>query len=276
MNANEWTASLREPLADLGRRGLEFLPAVLAALLLLVVGWLVARLLRSWTARSMARLNRLFAGRAVEQDLKETGADRLAPEVVGLVVFWLVFLVFLAAAGEVLGLAVVTTGLSQLAQYLPNILGAMLVLLTGFVLASLARRALIRAAASARVAYGAALGRATYVVILLVAGVIALDQLGIDSELLIVSTNIIVASVVGGTALAFALGARSTVSNILALHYLAQTYRVGQRIRLGDLEGEIAEFKKTGVVVASGDGRVLVPAQEFSERRSVLLGEAER
>ena len=80
---------------------------------------------------------------------------------------------------------------------------------------------------------------------------------------------------VGGSALAFALGSRTAVANILALHYVAQSYKVGQRVRLGDLEGEIVEFKKTAVVVATADGLVLVPAQEFSERRSTLVGGSE-
>ncbi len=276
MITDEWFASLSQPLEELARRGLEYLPSVLGAILLLAIGWLIARLLRSWTARSLARLHRLFAGRAVGQELKASGADRVASEAASLIVFWLVFLVFLAAAGEVLGLPVVTTGLSRLAQYLPNILGAVLVVLAGLVLANLVRGAVARTAATTKLSYGGVLSQSARVIILLVAGVIALDQLGIDSQLLIVSMNILIASVIGGTALAFALGSRATVSNILALHYLTQTYKVGQRIRVGELEGEIVEFKKIGVVLASAEGLVLVPAQEFSEQRSTLLTEAER
>jgi len=276
MNSDEWFAPLSRAMNELAGRVLEYLPSILGAVLLLVIGWLVARLVRAWTARSLARLNRLLVGRAVEQELKASGADRLASEAASLIVFWLVFLVFLAAAGEVLGLVVVTTGLSRLAQYLPSILGAVLVVLAGLVLANLARGAVSRAAASAGLGYGPVLGQSARVIIFLVAGVIALDQLGVDSQLLIVSTNILIASVIGGGALAFALGSRTAVSNILALHYLTQTYKPGQRIRLGDVEGEIVDFKKNGVVLASADGLVLVPAQEFSERRSTLLAEVER
>jgi len=107
--------------------------------------------------------------------------------------------------------------------------------------------------------------------LLLVVAVVAIDQVGIDSQLLIVATEILIASVIGGAALAFALGSRTTVGNILALHYLAQVYKVGQRVRLDDLEGEIVELKKTGVVIDSPAGRVFVPAREFSEKRSTLV-----
>lgn len=276
MSSNEWSEFLSQAANDLGRQALEYLPNVLGAALLLGIGWLVARLVRALTTRSLARLNRLLAGRTIGQELKTSGADRLASEAASLIVFWIVFLVFLAAAGEVLGLAVVTTGLSRLAQYLPDIFGAVLVILAGLVLANVARGVVGRAAASAGLGHGPVLGQSAHVIILLVAGVIALDQLGVDSQLLTVSTNILIASVIGGTALAFALGSRTAVSNILALHYLTETYRSGQRIRLGDLEGEIVEFKKNGVVLACSDGLVLVPAQEFSEQRSTLLDEVRR
>lgn len=276
MNRSQWVVSLGEAMNEFARRTLEYLPNVLAAILLLVVGWFVARLLRAWTTRSLTRLKRFTAGRAIEQELKTSGADQLASEATGLIVFWLVFLAFLAAAGEVLELAVVTTGLSRMAQYMPNIFGAVAVVLAGLVLANVARGAIRRAAESARLGYGPMMGQTAHVAILLVAGVVALDQLGVESQLLIVSTNILIASAIGGTALAFALGSRTAVSNILALHYVTQNYKPGQRIRLGDIEGEIVEFKKNGVVLACVDGLVLVPAQEFSEQRSTLLAELER
>jgi hypothetical protein len=57
------------------------------------------------------------------------------------------------------------------------------------------------------------------------------------------------------------------------MHYVVQVYRPGQRIRIDDLEGEIAEFKKTGVLIDTPAGRVFVPAHEFREKRSTLVDE---
>jgi len=48
---------------------------------------------------------------------------------------------------------------------------------------------------------------------------------------------------------------------------------VGQRIRVGEVQGRIAQIKTTGVVIDTPDGRVFVPAKEFSETISVLLNE---
>jgi hypothetical protein len=266
-----YIASLGDALAATWQKVLTHLPSVAGAALLLLVGWLVAKLLRALTERSLSRLAALAAGRRIEQEMHAAGVDRLAGKAAGVIVFWLVFVLFLAAAGEFLGLAVITTGLNRLTEYLPTILGAVLILVLGLVAGNVVRAAVTRAAARGGLAYGETLGQLVRGVILLVVAVVAIDQVGIDSQLLIVATEILIASVIGGAALAFALGSRTTVGNILALHYIAQVYKVGQRVRLDDLEGEIVELKKTGVVIDSPAGRVFVPAREFSEKRSTLV-----
>ncbi len=76
-----------------------------------------------------------------------------------------------------------------------------------------------------------------------------------------------------GGVLTFALGARTTVANILACHYLQKTYKLGHRVRVGGFQGEIVEITATTVVLEAEEGRVSVPASVFGEETSVLLGE---
>jgi small-conductance mechanosensitive channel len=190
-----------------------------------------------------------------------------------MVVFWAVFLFFVAAATEALGLVVVTSGLGRLAGYLPTLLAAVLVVLAGLVTGNITQSLVTRTAASAGAQYAEALGRAGKATILLLAVLVALDQIGIDSTLLILVTSIVVGVVLGGLALAFGIGARTMVSNILASHYLHQAFQVGQNIRLGDVRGRIEEIRPTHVVVDSAEGRIWVPAKQFAETTSVLLRE---
>jgi len=79
----------------------------------------------------------------------------------------------------------------------------------------------------------------------------------------------------GAIALAFALGARSTVSNILAAHSLAQTYSSGDVIRIGTLEGRILQITRTYVVLETGEGTATVPARLFSEQVSIHLSKTQ-
>jgi small-conductance mechanosensitive channel len=61
------------------------------------------------------------------------------------------------------------------------------------------------------------------------------------------------------------------VANIISIFYVLKTYRVGQHVRVGDIEGEIVEFTQTGVVIAVPEGRVLVPGRRFTDEVSLLI-----
>jgi len=105
----------------------------------------------------------------------------------------------------------------------------------------------------------------------MVAVVTAVDQVGIDIRFLTTIILLAVAAGSGSVALAFALGARTAVGNIIACHYLRQTHQVGQIVRIGDVQGRIIEFTSSSVILEGADGRILVPAKTFSEGVSVLL-----
>lgn len=171
-----------------------------------------------------------------------------------------------------LGLAVALNGLTLLMRYLPSVLAAALIVLVGLVLSNLARNAIMTFSASAGVEAPMP-GQVARIAIMLIAVVVALDQIGIDSTLLIVAAGILIGAGARSAALAIALGARTEVGNIIARHYVAQSYSVGQRVRVGEIEGQILELRTNGVVVGTSQGKVLVPGKVFSERAFCLLAE---
>ena len=268
---HRWATALDRAFDLLTQTALVYVPRLAAALLLLLLGWVVARLLRLLSFRLLGRLGRWSA---VGQELKVSGVDQVAPRVGALLVFWLVFLLFVAAAGQVMGLAVITAGLSRLAQYLPNVLFALLVVVAGVVVGNLARTATVSAARSAGMALAGVLGESVRIAVLSIAAMIALEQLGIASTVLVVVVALAVGGMVGGAALAFGLGSRTSVSNLIGAHYLARHYRPGQLLRVGDVQGRISQVTGHGVIVETDAGRAWVPAKLFQEQTSVLLDES--
>jgi hypothetical protein len=246
-------------------------PAVLTAAGLVLVGWALGRLLGAWTRRLIGRLDHLAPGRALHGGLRRVGVERAPSDVVGTLVFWLVFLFFVAAATETVGLPVIATWLTGVTHYLPRVLVALLIVAVGLFVGTLAHDAVLAAAVAAGLAYGPLLGRLAQVVVVMIAVVTGIDQVGVESRFLIAALTIVIAAVIGGAALAFGLGARTAVSNIIGAHYLRQTYRVGQTVRIGSVEGSIVAMTTTAVILETGGGRVLVPAKEFSEGVSVLV-----
>jgi len=271
MDFARWVDALDKSFGVFIQRVGQHLPNFLGAVMLVLGGWLLARLLRAAIIRLSGRLDGLVRSQAKDDFLKRLGVDRPASAVIGGIVFWLVFLLFFTAATETLGLPVLATWLSGVSYYLPRILIAALIILAGLLAGNLARDAITATAGAAGLAYAEPLGRAVYVIILLVAVVTGVDQVGIESRFLTLTITIVISALIGGGALAFGLGSRTTVSNIIAAHYLRQNYRVGHTVKIGSVQGRIVEITPTAVILDGAEGRVMVPAKDFSEVTSVLI-----
>lgn len=270
MEYQDWLQTLNQSMSLVAQKVSGYLPNVLGAIALLTSGWLLAQILRFACARLISGLDNLLKRHGMERMLVRIGLERPTSDLIGRIVYWLVFLVFFAAATETLGLPVVAAWLGGVSTYLPRVLVAGLILLAGFLAGSIARDTLTTAAASAGIVYSALLGRMGYISIVLIAIITGIDQIGIESRFLTATITIVIASVVGAAALAFGLGARTAVSNIIASHYLRQTHRVGHNVKIGEAQGKIAEITNTAVVIENANDRFIVPAKEFSEKISIL------
>lgn len=260
---------------DAAQRIYTFLPALLGAALLVLAGWLIGRLL-AWVARRIiaAILMRLGRQPAIGGAIENSGVATQIPRVIGGFVFWFVFVFFVAAAMETLGLPVVTASLNRVAYYLPNVLAALLMVLAGVIVGKVVGNAVARTASGTGMAFGPAIGGIVRGTILLVAVVVAIEQVGIQADVLVVMVAVVVGATLAGAGLAFGLGARSAVGNIIASHYVTQAYRVGQTVRVGGVDGKILQITPTAVFIAAPEGRVLVPASQFGEMPSVLVTDA--
>ncbi len=260
--------------AQVARQLLAFAPTLLSAALLTLVGWLLARLARFLASRAVtAVLTRLGGRPSLRGAIVSSGVATQVPAVIGGFAYWLVLLFFVAAALETLGLPVVTGALNRVAYYLPNVLAALVVIFAGIIVGSLVRGLVNRTAASAGVDFGTAVGSLAQWTVILIAVVVALEQVGIEAQVLIVIVAIVVGTTLAGAGLAFGLGARTAVSSIIASYYVAQAYRIGQLVRIGGIEGKIVQTTPTAVFLDTPQGRVLVPAKQFSEEVSVLVTE---
>lgn len=271
MDYAQWVQALSNSLNVFAQRIGQQLPNLLGAAALLLIGWGLARLLASWSVRLVSGLDWLVRSQAIKNTLGRIGLQRGAGDLISSIVFWLVFLLFFTAATETLGLPVLATWLGGVSYYLPRVLVAVLIVFAGLLAGNLARDAITGAADAARLTYGSLLGQAVQGVILLIAIVTSVDQLGIESRFLTATITIVIGAIIGAAALAFGLGSRTAVSNIIAAHYLRQIYRVGHTVKVGNVHGKILEITPTAVIIEESDGRVLVPAKEFSEGISVLI-----
>ncbi|MCG3200884.1 MAG: hypothetical protein NFCOHLIN_00746 [Gammaproteobacteria bacterium] len=254
---------------------MAFLPGFFTALLLLVVGWVLARLLRFIIRRLGTGLDHLATTLGIADRMPWLRTKWSISRVLSGVVYWLTLLFFIVAAAESIGLPGVAHWITQGIGYTPRLFAAALIMLVAYALSAVMRDMLVSSALRLRREQSLLLARISHPLILVVAGLVAADQLGLDVGLLASLVTIVAAAGFGGLAFAFGMGAGSTVENIFAIRELRRIYRPGERVRVGEVEGVIVEFSSTAVIVDSQSGRVMVPGQVFGRQASILLDRSE-
>lgn len=259
--------SLTSAAGALVERLAAHLPNLLGAILLLVVGWLLARLLRVLAVRGMQLAETLIERLA--------GSSRLrvgrSANVLGTVVYWVVLLFFVTAATQVLGLQTFTNWLARLLDYLPTLTAGVLIVVAGYVLAGFTADLVHATATRLQPAQRSALARLAQGATLVAAILVGADQIGIKVTWIAILAALVIASVLGGVTVAVSLGARGYVANLIGAHYLRQAFQVGQRVRVAGFEGRIVDVNATSLVLETKDGRVAVPGRVYHDEPIVLL-----
>jgi small-conductance mechanosensitive channel len=101
------------------------------------------------------------------------------------------------------------------------------------------------------------------------------DQVGLKVTWVAILAAVIVASVMGGVAIAVSLGARAYVANLLGAFYLRQALQPGQRVRVAGHEGRIVDVTATSLVLETADGRVLLPGSCYHDDAIVVFAREE-
>ena len=249
----------------------DHVPNLLGALLLVLLGWLVASGVRALIRGLGSRINRgldrmLRAERAARLRLSPTML-----RLIGTATFWIILLLFLSFATDMAGLDAVTEWLRDVLRYLPTLLFGVIIIVSGHLIGLLVRDLLLEALASAQVEQRELVARLAQTATFLTAVIIGVHQIGVNVSFVTLVIAVALGSVLLAFSLAFGLGARGLVANLIGTHYLRRQLQPGVRVRVGDVEGEIIEITPTNVVLETDDGRAFIPARMFSEQVSLLV-----
>jgi len=173
-----------------------------------------------------------------------------------------VFALAVSVSLQVLGIGGISALIVLVIAFIPQLLVSFVIVVAGHLTGLIARNLVARfvdgitpESLVPRLAYGA---------ILAVAIVMALQHLNVNISFITQLFLILVTIIGGGLMLAFALGARQYVANLLARRD-AERFAIGQRIRIDGLEGDVVDIHATAVDIATDEGIASIPASRFAE-----------
>ncbi len=205
--------------ADSLKQGLDefigFLPRLIGFLIILFIGWLIARAVKAVLVKALegVGVDRALAGGSAGPYVERVLPDARVSEIIGTIAFWFIFLGALAIAVSQLGIGALDNFLQAIAAYLPNVVVAILIFVVAGVLATAASGFVSRTFGES--ATGKIAGVGAPILIMGIATFMILDQLRIAPTIVEITYIALLGSVALGAALAFGLGGRDAAARLL-------------------------------------------------------------
>lgn len=195
----------------------SYIPAIAGAIVILVVGWLIAKVIEALIARILkaVKLDQASEKAGIANVLAQGEIKMSLSEIVGAIVYWLIMLIVIATTLDALNLKIASDLLTRLVGYVPNILGAVFILILGAFLANFVGSIVRTAASNAGVKNAKMLAQISQIILMVFAVIIAIEQLQIATTLIVLSVNIVLVSIGLGIALAFGLGCKDIAAKAM-------------------------------------------------------------
>lgn len=213
---------ITQPLKDFFQKLVDFLPNLLSALIVLIIGLVLAWIVKIIVVRvfKLLRLDRLFSRLGLAEALQKMAIKDTPAKLIGRIFYWLVVIIFFIISLYLLKVPAIEQLLEKFLLYLPNIFIAAVILIIGSLLGNFLGRATLIASVNAGIKFSSLLSKGVKTLVVLFAFVMALEQLGIGRSTVIAAFTIVFGGIVLALSLAFGLGGKD-----IARMYLEKRFK---------------------------------------------------
>lgn len=208
---------VRSSLLSLWATVANFLPRLIAAIVVFLIGWLIAVLIAKLVYHivRVLQINRALEGIGFKRVWERSGFKLDTPMFFGELVKWFFIIVFLLSAANIVGLSEVSQFLSTVVLYIPNVIVAAIVLLIGMMVAKFLEGVVMASVKAANLVSANLLGAVAKWAVLVFSLLIALNQLGIAQDIIKIIITGVVAAASLALGLAFGLGGQKHADEFL-------------------------------------------------------------
>lgn len=265
----ELTDIIRNTFQTLINQFVEFVPRLLGAIVILLIGIGFARLVAMIVRRILGKVGFDKIGNRLNEIsiIKQLKTEIKLSEIIAKVLYYFILLVFIKASTEKLGVGAITEMVSSLINFIPKLIAAAIMLQVGVLIADALRGAVINVCQSFNIASGRLLSMIVFIFFLIVTVISALGQAGINTELLESSFNLIIGGVIFAFAIGYGIASRDLMANIISSFYTKNKYKEGQIIQIDDAKGEIIKVDTLSLTLRTGQTTTVIPLQTLQMKK---------
>ncbi len=261
---------LQEQLASL----LNILPNLVGALAVFIIGWIISRLAANFVKRILRTIGvDKLAEKLNEIEIVYKSKIKVVPSIfLSKLLYYLLLFIFINAATYVLGMQAISDLMTEIINYVPSLISALIVLVLGIVVADFLKSTVLTACTSLGIPAGKLIANVVFYFIFLNVIMMALKQASLQTTFMENNISIILAGFVLAFAIGYGFASRSLLASLLAAFYNKGKVNVGDRLRIDDVEGEVIEIDSTSLILKSTRGRrIIIPLSRLTAEKYEIL-----
>ncbi|WP_298779963.1 mechanosensitive ion channel [uncultured Polaribacter sp.] len=260
-------------LQDLWSNFLSFLPQLFKGLAFIILGWIIIKFILYVIKKGLGFTNiDSLPEKLNVNEIFGNAAIKIEPtKVIVTTIKWILILIFVIVGSEFLGLRMVSEQLSNIIAYLPKFISALMIFAIGIYIANIAKKAVFGMFSSLELSGGNLIGNIIFYIISIIVSVTALNQAGVNTDLITNNLSIIFASILAAFTIAFGIGSTDIIKRLLFGYYSRKNLNVGNRIIINDVEGVVESIDNICMVLSTEKGKIIYPIKEIVDNKVQLL-----
>jgi hypothetical protein len=260
-------------LQNLWNNVVDFLPQLLKGIAFLIFGWIFIKIILFAIKKVLGftNIDSLPEKLHVDEIFGNSTIKIQPTKIIITTIKWILILIFIIIASELLGLKMISEQLGNLIAYLPKLISALLIFAVGVYLANIVRKAISSMFSSLELTGGNLVGNIFFYLIAIIVSVTALNQADIETDLITNNLSIIFASVLLAFTIAFGLGSRDIIKRLLFSYYSRKNLQVGDKIKTANFEGVIESIDNISVVLLLENKKIIIPIKEIVDNKIEVL-----
>jgi hypothetical protein len=263
------TEILRNTFTTLISQFVDFVPRIIGCIVILVIGYLVARGVKIVIKQVLSKIGFDRIGDRLNEIgiIKQLKTEVSLSEIVAKIFYYYILLIFLTFSADTLGVDTITAMVLSLVNFIPKLIAGAVMLQIGVMLSDAIKTAVTALCKSFNIPSAKLIGSIAFIFFLIITFITALGQIGIETALLESSFILLIGGVVAAFAIGYGIASRDVLANVISSFYSRKNYREGQVIKIDEVKGVIVKIDSVSVTIASASTTTIVPLQLFQTKQ---------
>ena len=223
---------------------------------LLIIAWVLKGIIRAVLKK--LRVDSISEKVALKDTIAKLGITAPISKIVSSIVYWMVAIYAVKVTADIWGVTDISNFITALILFIPKLIIAAFILFGGLLGADIVKKLIHRSLENIGIDYGALVGSAVSILIIVMVATVVLGQLGIETQLLNSTVVIMVAAIGLAIALSLGLGLRSVAQNVVSGVYARDLFPPGSVLEIDDSMAQVREVGAVATRLESGDGTFFV------------------